>query len=433
MRGTTSSLDVLQTVLPESLDLRSVMKAPDITREFKIWRPENQQGYTTKGDNRIRFKIPNNEIMDLRRSSLEMIVTLEKTGGTYIRLAQGCPIIDRARIVIGKFESENQFYNRCMNYQWNTGVDAAVQSSVGQDKMGYGSQIDRNAFGADASGTKYTIIMKAGLLNMDILPMKILSKMGGYGKEAFIELTLAVPSQCIETDGTNPEITVSGLEWNYNQLSGAAWESRLENIVRQPGFCFGYREWSCYQNSVTSTSNDLQIPWRGSSINSIHSILVDGSALNDSTKNDRYTTWLKTLSNGSSVTQYQYNFNNTWVPQEAISCRDDADRAYDIYLADQGLWDNRMHMKFAAPIDVTSFNDDQFTMIVDLQSVPRDVWNIRSQDSIFNNLSTVNNTMNTMLRLDLSNPPPANTTCYTFISHNITLRVRSDGELERIW
>jgi hypothetical protein len=432
-----SALSSLQTVLPTELDIRSVYKAPKVERDYKIWRPENQQGYTTKGDNMIRFKIPD-EILDLKRSTLMMRVTLEKTGGTYVRLAQGCPIIDRVRIVIGGTEMDSQFYNRSMNYQWNTSVDSDIQATIGQDKMGYGTQTDRNAQGADPNGTIYSIIMKSGILNNDILPMKILNQLGGKPKNAFIEMTLAQPRQCLESDGDNLQITVSQLEWDYWQLSGEAWEADLRKKISSGSFKFGYRDWTVFQNSVQSAANDLQIPWRGSSLNSIHTILVAGADLNNPLKNDRYTTWPKELTAPGEqfpcrVDQYTYCFNNNWDPQEAIDCRGDADRAYNMYLLDQGVWDNRMHMKFQAPIDEESFNKDQFTMILDYQSVPRNVWNIQTQDSIFNDLSSLNNTMNIILRLNLSNPPPPNTTAYHLISHNVVMNIDSNGELIKVF
>ena len=433
-----SGLASLQTLVPVELDIRTVYKAPKVIRDYKIWRPENQQGYSTKGDNLIRWKIPSDEILDLKRSSLMMKVILEKTGGSYIRLAQGCPIIDRVRIVIGNAEMDTQFYNRSMNYQWNTSISADIQASIGQDKMGYGTQTDRNAEGADPNGTTYTIIMKSGILNNDILPMKILNQMGGKVKNAFIEMTLAQPRQCLESDGDNLQITVNQLEWDYYKLSGSQWEADLASKISSGRFTFGYRDWTVFQNPVQSSSNDLMIPWRGSSLNAIHTILVSGADLNNPLVNDRYTTWLKRLTAVGvvptcDVTQYTYNFNNNWDPQEAISCRDDADRAYNMYLTDQGVWDNRMHMRFPATIDQESFNNDQFTMILDYQSIPRNVWNTQTQDSIFNDLSSVDNSMNIILRLDLSNPPPVNTTAYHLISHNVIMKVGSDGELIKVF
>lgn len=440
LSSTSQVIQSLPTAYPEEVRFEGVSKAPAIQREPVILRPQNNQ-YSTDSDSVIRFLLPC-ENMDLRRSHFNFRVRIQTTGPTtYKRIAQGAfSLINRVRVVIGRSEQDYQYYNRSMAHLWNTGVDADVESSIGQDKMGFGTAADRNAEGADPNGTIYTIPIRCGLLSCDVLPLLSLAGDSSTAKrravsqnqQAFVELTLEQGSQCIETDGTNPQFIVDDIQWNYIRLNSDIYQDSVYNKIASGSVRLGYRHWDVYQNSVQSASTDVQLIWKGSSLNGIHNILVDGQSINNPLIDDKFITWKKTLSLTSTVTKFQHLINNNWFPQEAINCQGYADRAYQQYLGWEGLWDNRMHMKFGAPIDVESFNDDQFIMIMDLQSCPRSVWSILTQDNIFNDVSTQNNNTNIIFRLDLSGTPPPFIVCYSFVCSNVVCQVGSDGTIYKL-
>jgi hypothetical protein len=403
---------------------------PPLTRGEKILRPQDNI-YATDGNNIIRFNFPR-ENMDMRTGYLEMTVTLRSGPFTFRRLAQGAwSCINRIRTVIGSYEDEIQYYNRLESLHWFCSIPLEVNSTIGQDLMGIGTIADRNLAGlAEAD---YVFPTRIGILQQGILPLKtILTPTNG--QNMFIELTLENPLACMETDGANPQITVSNCRWHYHEITSkdGSYEAELSRKILSGETKLGYPSWQVYQNSVINSANDLQIPWRGASLNAILTTLVDGNTLNNPLVNDKFITWVKELSPGPPVCevfQFQHQINNNWLPQEAIVTSDNAYRAYLQYLNWQGLWDSRGYMKFPASITLDSFNLDQFVIVGDFYSVPRDAWARMHQDFQFTQLSTKNQSLNSILRLELTNPPPPQTVAYHFIGYNCVIAVDSTGKL----
>lgn len=247
-----------------------------------------------------------------------------------------------------------------------------------------------------------------------------------------IEFYLDMPSTFIETDGTNPQVTIINQRWHYTEISShdGSFEQTMSDLVHSGRYKIGYETTNVYQNPVLNQAPDIQIQWKGNAVNTINTIFVDGSTIATTTVNDKFTTWPKVLSNGVSLMTYQLNINEKWWPDEAVDTTGDAYRAYVMYLNQIGLWAiDGVGCKFEAPIGLTAFNNDQFFIPIDLRSTPKE-WLDKSE--IFNTLS-LRNTSTLLLRLMFTAPPPAQTVAYHFISNNILLVADRDGNLMKLY
>lgn len=422
-----------QNTLAVETDERFKLTAPTrqlpILRFPKILRPQDNT-YATNGNNIVRFNFPA-ENMSFKHGFLILTATITKTGGTYARLSQGAhTMFYRSRLVIGAYEEECQYLNRLQTFLWNSRVQEDVQSSIGVDLLGFGTQFQRNGWGAGPKD--YTIALKIGFLtNNEIIPFKKLLE--GGRQQAFLELTLENPLAFIETDGTNPQLTISNLRFNYEQIcsTDGSFEAKLAQVIESGNLKLGYDVWTVYQNALLNNTNDIQIQWTGNSLNTIANQIVDSSTQNNPLVNDKYSTWLKTLSNGATAFQYQHQINTNWIPQEAMLCSGDADRPFHHYLNYAGVYKEDGIMHFGAPISQGSFVTNQFLMICDVRSVPKEIGaQLIQKDTQFNNLST-SSASNTIFRFELSAAPPVNQVVYHLINSATLVCVSADGVLHK--
>lgn len=401
-------------------------RTPNVIRQSMILRPQSNT-YATDGDNCVRWLLPKRNC-DFRDSFCSTDVTLTTTGGTYKRLPQlgGASMIDRIRVFTNNFEQTDEYYNRIANLIYHADVSQAVKATLGQDVLGFGTQADRNADGAIA-GSRICIPILVGLFQQGVLPLQFINT----GAEWNVEFYLAAGANVIETDGTNPQFSTTNWRWDYSQITSmdGSYEARVQADVASGRLQFGYGARACFQNPVINTQNDIQIPWRGNALTEISTYLVDQSTISDPTANNKFITWLKTLSNNATVLQYQIQLKDgVWLPVEPVDCTQDALRAYMFYLQSRGLWNNNALMQWEAPIASDDFNSTSFLMVNNLNSIPTEAY---SRDYYFNNLSTMKYSQNVVLRLTLSAVPPQQTVAYSFVNHGVLLDVKPDGRVER--
>lgn len=430
---TPTSLSRLPVVVPQTLKFPTLSRNPNIVRREKILRPRDNVN-SSNGNNIIHFDLPA-ETMDLRDGFLQVTIKLTKTGGTYVRMAQGSwSWIDYIRVVAGGgYEDRVQYYNRFYSLLWNTTISPEVQSTIGQDLLGIGTQATRNTWGAASNGTTFIVPVRCGILNQGLLPLKNLCTPLN-GQSVFVELVIDNPANFIETDGSNPQIEITNCRWSYDQLIGDSESSSGSDMFVAAiasevnrGLTLGYKHWSVYQQPVINSSNDIPINSKVSSLNAILTTIVDGSTLNSTTTNDKFTTWPKTLTGPVTYTNFQWQINNNWIPFEPIDCSGDALRAYLHLLRYQGVWDSKGIMNFPASITLDSFNSDQFVLVGDFYSAGRNIWRIQDEERQFNDLNIFSSQTYPLLRVEMNGPPPAQTVAFNFVHHNVIVKVDSRG------
>lgn len=424
-------LSNLPIYIPDSMQSPVPKKYPQLIRSIKRLQAQ-ETNYSSYGNNIIAFDFPNTKPLDFHEGYLMMDIKLTKTGGTYIRLAQGAwSVINKFRMVFGSMEDEIQYYNRLYSYIWNSSVEKDVEATIGHDLMGIGTEAERNANGASVSGVSYVIPMLHGFFRSGIIPMNALST-GQNGQLLRVELTLENALMCVETDGINPQIQITNLRWHYTETSSpdGSFERSMFDMVRSGGYKIGFESWTVYQNPVINSAPDVIIQWKGAALNSVVSVLVDSSVSANPAISNKFTTWLKTLGGGATLLSYQHSVNEMWYPVEAIDTSGNAYRAFMEYLVDRGLWDIDGRNLFASPIAVDSFNDNQFMITLNLRSATKKSFD---RAEVFNNLTTSTSTSNMLLRMQFSTAPPPQTVIYHFVSNSVLLCASPSGVLVKKW
>jgi len=417
-------MDKLRINTPEAYRFPPPSRTPNMRREEEILRPQANQ-YSTDGDNVIRFILPKKNV-DFRNGYLNLSVRVDATGGTYKRLAQGAHcIIRKVRWFVGNVDESIDYYNRIQSFVYNVMVNSDTVATIGQDLLGYGTQADRNAKGNVV--TTYSIPINLGIFNTSCLPLAHLERDCDFN----VEITLENPLWCVETDGTNPVVSITNSRWIYHSLKSddGSYERTIASDVRSGKLQIGYGSWVTYQSSVENNIVEARINWNGTSLSHIISYLVDQSTISDPTVNDKFSTWRKTMSNGVTVKDFQLQLKDgMWTPAEPIDCSGDANRAFHQLLDMRGLWTIDGESSNPCPIDLDSFNLDQFIMVNNLSIVPKEYG---SRQFFFNQLSTRTSANNTILRINLTGSPPAQHVLYHFIYFGTLFDVNSDGKLQK--
>lgn len=407
---------------PKQFKFLRPTKTPRMQRKEEILRPL-ASNYSTSGDNVIRFILPKKHI-DLRESYLEVSVEVKVVGGSYKRLSQGAHCIFRKiRWFVGDVEETIDYYNRIQSLVYNTMVDPQTVASIGQDLLGYGTKADREAKAGVI--TTYSIPLNIGLFTASSLPLGVLERDCDFN----VELTLENPLWCVETDGTDPEIKITNARWHYHALSSddGSYERDTANDIRSGQLRIGYGSWVTYQSPVDNNIVEARINWNGSSLSSIMSYFMDQSKISDPTVDDKFSTWVKTFSNGTTIKDFQLQLRDgVWTPAEAIDCSGSAGRAFHQYLDVRGLWTIDGEQSHPSPIDLDSFNLDQFLMVMNLNIVPQ---TYGDRKFFFNQLSTKTSANNTLLRINLTGSPPPQHVVYHFIYFGTLFDVTSQGKL----
>jgi len=411
--------------VPDQFRFQRPVRSPDMRRDEEILRPLSSN-YSTAGDNVIRFVLPKKNI-DFRQGHLSISVRITTVGSTYQRLCQGGAMscINKIRWAVGSVEETTEYYNRIQNMLYNSGVPPDVISTVGQDLLGYGTQAERNAYGTGV--TEYSVPVNIGIFNQGALPLAYLERDCDFIVEFYMENPLWV----VESDGTSPVIEFINVRWHYHALcsSDGSYESGVQSDVASGKLQLAYGNWAAYQSAVNNNIVEARINWNGNSLASIINYFFDQSSLSDMTVNDKFTTWIKTFTNGTTIQDFQLQLKDgMWVPSEAIICSGSGNRAFHTYLDWKGLWNGDAESTKPSPIDLDSFNQDQFLMVNNLTIVPTDY---KERRFLFNQLSTMTSSNNTLLRVNLTGVPPAQIVVYHFVNYGCLLNVSSNGKIRK--
>lgn len=431
MCSTPAFLRSVPSRVPPSMIPRQVTRMPDISRNEVRLLPKNAQSYSTT-NTEIIFDFPTKNPIDLRGGFIQALLQFIKTGGTYIRMHQGSHSwINKARIEFGNYYDEMLNYNKIYAFLWNYSVEAAVQSTIGYDLLGFGTQADRNGWGADPNGTNYVVPFFHGLFRQSIFPVHALAGRG-LVQEPRITLYVEQPNSFIETDGASPGMNILSIRWHYHEIRscGGRYEAELMRIVNSGAYRVGFQNFYLYNSLVpTASPSDIMVNYKEFAINSFVCWFSDANTTSNTLVNDKFITWPKIQSNTAQPVQYQIQLNTDWLPIEPIDTTGDAFRAYVAYLNLLGLWRmDARNMKHGAPISLTSYNTNQFIMVFDCRTNARD-W--LSDEEPFNNVNTANNTTYMTWRVWWTISPPNNVNANVLFNANHLVEAKMGGCLER--
>lgn len=411
----------LRVDVPESYRFPPPTRTPNMRREEEILRP-TANVYASDGDNVIRFILPKKNI-DFRQGYLTFAVTLSATGSTYKRIAQGAfSLIRKIRWFVGSVDQSIDYYNRIQSFVYALMVNSQTVTTIGQDLLGFGTQADRNAKGTVT--TVYSIPINVGIFSTSMLPLASVERDCDF----CVEITLENPLWCIETDGTNPNFSITNVRWHYHSLKSedGSYERSMAADVSSGKLAIGYGQWVSFQSTIENNIIEARINWQGVSLSNIISYVSNQAEISNPLINDKFITWPRVFG-GVSVKDFQLMVRDgLWLPPEPIDCSNEAIRAFHQFLDLRGLWSITGESSNPSPVDLDSFNFDQFFMVNNLSIIPKEYGSNRFS---FNQLSTRTSANNTILRVNLTGAPPAQHVLYHFIYHGVLFNVTPAGKM----
>ncbi len=358
-------------MVPQSLKFTTTKRGLAARRVPVKLRPE-QQTYASNNNKLIQIKIPNTALFDTRKGYITFDVGLTTTGGTYKRMHNGIfSCINRLRMLAGSTEIEDiQDWNRIYSILWAALNPSEVVSAIAHTAMGFGTQVERDALGA--ATTSYCCPLYSGILNSELLPTRDISS------NLMLELYIEDGTVCVETDGTVPIITISNILFHVERLElDPAYMEFISSYIRSNGLQFGFHTWQRYINSLpASSSQQLLINHRSSSMNGMLNILVNSANINDPTVNDRFLTWPAETPNGAVWNQTKLLINAMPFPDEPIDLVQARKmEPYQMYCRWAMKWNLNGFLAIAPPITNDSFTIAEvgrFLQVDDLEAYPEE-------------------------------------------------------------
>ncbi len=354
----------LSTIVPSDLLFVAPKLGTPVSRN-PVKRRAEQTTYSTQSNNEVIIQFPNDSIYDARRGYITFDLAIVTTGGTYKRIAEGIwSIWYRIRTLLG-FELENFYeYNRLYSIFWDAINDARQSQAVARLIMGIGTPTERNILGATTS--HYMMPLLSGFFDQDVLPLNFINN------TVQLYMNLGEASTFVETDGTNPIVTVSNVIFHYERiLAGPEYVDRIRSTMAVNGLRLGFDTYNYYTQILpigAMSTNTITINHKSASIKHFISVFTKANEVSNTTVNDKFRTWLK------KTNQWQLRLNSILYPEEPVSYNDPLSiEAYMVYVNWLNKWNLSGKLTFEPPpITQQEFSADKFLLIVDINGYPMD-------------------------------------------------------------
>lgn len=401
------------TFIPSSIKFQKIKKGIAAKRTPVIIRAE-QQEYSTNRNKMIRLLMPSNTLYETRAGYLKFDVAIQSTNSTYKRLHWNISsIFQRARIIAGATEIEDVIdYNRIAVILHEVYNPTLATSNMGNAQQGFTTEIKRNALGQTTA--TYICPLQSGVLGTELLPFD------NINTGIILELYLEDPTVCVETDGTNPIINVSNIEFRMERLElDRNYRQFLKDFVIKNGLQLGFHTWRRYVNALPSGKRqDVQILHKSSSLNGMLNLFVNSAQTNNTLINNKLLTWIPL-----GLQQTQLQINGSIFPDEPIDCQ-----VGERYIPFQNYcrWMNRWNLNgivdISPPIDAISFADNRFFQIDDFEPYPE-------HDDIINPFNTLAPNSVIIKRLMFEDLTPVNYQLDTWVQFFQQVEIFTDGSV----
>lgn len=408
-----------------------------IYNEPYFWNPIDNGTYSARGNNRIRFDIPNSDIWNFQIAWLAVDLTITTDGipvdlnPAYQRMSNGIwNAIERVRHLSNLAPIEEIYpYWNIYSYQWVFEQNEMIEQTFGT-QFGVATQAERNAWGLITK--RFILPLDLGWIGAGPFPAKLLNATHS------IELFLIPPNQFVETNCGNVNFTFSNMELHayklsskfpgvVNEIRGTSWEEGFTRMVRAGQYEVMLDYWDWYQNNNLTVQGDYLIPVKTAAIQGIFSVFGNVNTLADTLVNDRQMTFPK-----HDINQFQLKIFSKLFPEQPVDCRDDAFQAYQFYLNSVNGWfvsgfpavdPTSPDAINEAPIKIAEFNNEAWSMVFDFRSIRK----VPSINPIFNS-DVYTGDIRLTLRFNVA--PPAGTCIYHLVRSSSIFRVTPNGDVE---
>ena len=303
-------------VLPDNLSslFRASSIIPQMTRYLSNYQtPESGENGYIKG-NVIRIRLPASFI-DFNRANLQFTTTISANASTYIRHRWNIgTCFSLVRVLIGSTEiSQTQNFALIDSIVELSKTESYI-NSVGKQLRGLGDATARNA--QANSGVTYCLYLGDTIkLLSQALPL--------YKIQEVMTLEFTVNDlQCLETDGTNPQLTINNVKFHYDTIQISP---EIDNMITQKindKLCIPYLQYDYFNNTqMTNGINSMatQLPFRQISLAGVLAVARNSANLSNPAINDTYNSF---LGYSNFVSDY-LKFNNVIMPNDKCDSQND--------------------------------------------------------------------------------------------------------------
>jgi hypothetical protein len=379
-----------------ALAIPSDLKTPECRRGYTVLRQPvkiraEQTTYTTNANNEIIIAFPNDAFYDTRRGYLTFDVNISTTGGGRKRLAEGvwC-MLYRLRMLI-PMEVENiQEYNRFYTLMWEMRNEARQAQIVGRGLMGIGTPAERDLLGATT--THYVCPLISGLLDNVMIPFRQINS------RCELRLTLDDPTKFVETDGTNPVVSITNVQLHVERIvMDPTLNAKFANQFATAGLKIYFNTFNYFSQTVSAGAVELQtltINNKYASLLDIIQIWIPQNTINNMLVNDKFRTWPK-LSY-----KHQYLVNGVRMPEEPVTYSDiNSAEAFLNYCNWLRKWTFSGNLPMTpVPVGAQEFSQgSKFITIIDMDQYPYD-------DNVINPMSNESDAIQFQFDTYITNP-----------------------------
>ena len=411
--------------------------APNVWMKEKILRP-NDNFFSAKSNRTIRVYLPPEDIA-VEKMALKLTCGIVTVGSTYQRLANfATSLFEEVRLRMNGFEHVTRNFNILSAFMMHLEIPHEVKETQMYDSMGWGPDHIRSIWGQ--TDQEYVIPLRWLNTESGVLPLGAFKMVGGVG-ENWLEFVIAEPTTVIETDGTNPDITIKNVQIIHEQIDSKDdwYRQALCSLIRENGGKWSFPAIKLYQNSVVSSVSELTIPHKENNLHSITTALTDISKRNDMTVSGKFENYPKDFGAGCIVRTYQTDIKGILYPPERCDASDQAVQSYLAYLKAFGFYDSALkRTKFAPPIGIDEFNgsplDAFFFMHQDLHSIGVDYNRSIDSEFVINPFNLRDDTRPILFKVDMVNPPPPglNIVAYHIARYHQIVQLSSSGQVNKI-
>lgn len=407
---------ILQTfpkVVPHALKFPHITVGTPIIREEVRINPERETYSRTKNQF-LTLRLPNTHFWDCRRAYLLLDLSVSAQGGTYLRIAQGIwTLFQRWRVLYNRREIEDRFeYGRLTTILYTSLQDYNIAKKL-ESLYGIGSAAEREANAATL--TRYVVPLDLTSLMTTIMPAKCL--------KTYIELEgyLNDPFAFFETDGTDPDYTISNIDWHVERLTlSPGLYARYKSEINSKGLMVHFNSFRHYLNNFQSRSADLKIEHASDSVNYILNCFVPEAEQNVLTIDDKYLKWEKV-----DQINYQARVNARRYPEAEIDTSDPKSvEPYMIYLKWGDWWKQNGRGNQFIPISVEDFNTDKYLWILDFRAHP-------GENSI-NPFGTRKANVDIIITTKHNSVPAQPYQVHHFVNYGIIMQILPNGTIKRL-
>lgn len=444
MRSTSATLGRLPVTDGSEYKVNRPKVGISVYNEPYYWNPIDNGNYSAKSNNRIRLDIPNTDIWDFRHGWFAADVTLTSDGVStnedppYLRMASGSwNMFERLRHLSNLSPFEEMYpYWSLYSWQWVFEQAESIEQTF-REQLGIGTKNERESWAQNTGANPAT----GGVVKRLIFPIDLGWLTAGpfpakmINATQSIEVFLADPNQCIESNCGNLNFTLSNVEIHaykltskfpnvLNEFRGTSWEEGFCNFIKSGQYevMLDYFDW--YQNTPIVQQGDYLIPVKTAAIQGIYTFFGNVQQISDSTVDDKALTFPK-----HNLAQFQHKIFSKMYPEQPVDCRGDGFQPYQFYCNLVNAWKingfpggdpSAPDAINEAPIKLAEFNIDAFCAVADFRSMRK----APSINPIFN---SDNSTGEIRINLRFDGAPPAGTCAYHIVRSSSIFGISPDG------